>query len=122
MRNTHVAKEPQGPCLAYVLTSNKQTKQLVKQQTKCLQDGHYVKPNRSQFVGFLFSEAIISRRISRPEVWTTNGQLSWKFKKNDQTVRPMAFLLHVIKTCALLCVCLVARAAQQRHVTIPPAF
>ena len=27
-------KEPQGQCLVHVLTSNKQTKQLVKQQTK----------------------------------------------------------------------------------------
>ena len=44
--NTHLAKDPQGQCLVYVLISNKQTKQLVEQQTKCLQEGHYAKPNK----------------------------------------------------------------------------
>ena len=42
---THVTKEPQGQCLVHVLTTNKQTKQLVKQQTKCLQKG-LVKQNK----------------------------------------------------------------------------
>ena len=31
--NTHLAKEPQGQCVVHVLTSKKQTKQLVKQQS-----------------------------------------------------------------------------------------
>ena len=34
----HTAKEPQGQCLVHVSTSKKQTKQLVKQRTKCPQN------------------------------------------------------------------------------------